>query len=39
VEQQFMPDQLKDAQLWQAQNNPQEAKIKERMDFLWKQKP
>ncbi|MGQ1947130.1 replication-associated recombination protein A [Geofilum sp. OHC36d9] len=39
VEQQFMPDQLKDAQLWQAQNNPQETRLKERMDFLWKQKP
>lgn len=39
VEQQFMPDQLNEAQLWQAQNNPQEAKLKKRMDFLWKQKP
>lgn len=35
VEQQFLPDDIKDARFWTAQPNPQELKIKERMDALW----
>ncbi len=35
VEQQFLPDELKDARFWQPQDNPAEAKLKERMQQLW----
>ena len=38
VEQPFMPDALINKKVWNAQNNPQEARLKERMDFLWKKK-
>lgn len=38
VEQPFMPDALAHKKVWNAQNNPQEARLKERMDFLWKKK-
>lgn len=38
VEQQFLPDDIKDARFWTAQPNPQEMKIKERMDALWHRK-
>lgn len=38
VEQPFMPDALANKKVWNAQNNPQEARLKERMDFLWKKK-
>jgi putative ATPase len=36
VEQEFLPKEIKDLRFWQAQNNPQEAKIQERMQQLWK---
>ncbi len=36
VIQEFLPDEVKDATLYSPQNNPTEAKIKERMDRLWK---
>ena len=35
VKQQFLPDDAQGQQFWKAQNNPQEAKLKERMDKLW----
>ncbi|MBO4565486.1 MAG: replication-associated recombination protein A [Bacteroidaceae bacterium] len=35
VRQQFLPDEAQGQQFWIAQNNPQEAKLKERMDKLW----
>lgn len=35
VEQQFLPDEAEGQQFWKAQDNPQEAKLKERMDQLW----
>lgn len=38
VEQEFMPDKLSKKQLWKPQNNPQEAKLKERMEYLWNKK-
>ncbi|MBQ8593157.1 MAG: replication-associated recombination protein A [Bacteroidaceae bacterium] len=38
VEQQFLPDELKDAQFWMPQDNPAESKLKERMKTLWKDK-
>jgi len=31
-----LPDEAQDQQFWHAQDNPQEAKLKERMDALWK---
>ncbi len=34
VRQQFLPDGAKDMRFWQAQDNPQETKIKARMDAL-----
>ena len=37
VRQQFLPDEAQDQQFWHAQDNPQEAKLKERMDKLWKE--
>lgn len=38
VNQQFLPDEIKDKRIWQPQNNPAEAKVKERMEELWKDK-
>lgn len=38
VEQQFLPDELKDMRLWTPQPNPAEDKLKQRMDALWKRK-
>lgn len=35
VEQQFMPDELKDTRIWHPQNNPSESKLSERMIQLW----
>ena len=35
VEQQFLPDEVKEQRLWHAQQNPAEAKMKERMVQLW----
>jgi len=35
VNQQFLPDEVKDARIWHPQNNAQEAKLKERMQGLW----
>ena len=36
VEQDYMPDELKDKRLYTPQINPQESKVDERMRFLWK---
>ncbi|MCT4590652.1 MAG: replication-associated recombination protein A [Carboxylicivirga sp.] len=38
VEQDYMPDELKDHRIYQPQKNPQESKVDERMKFLWKDK-
>lgn len=38
VAQQFLPDEIKNNQLYKPQNNPQEVKINERQSFLWKAK-
>lgn len=38
VRQQFLPDEAQGHQFWHPQENPQEAKLKERMDALWKGK-
>ena len=38
VHQQFLPDEAQGHQFWHPQENPQEAKLKERMDALWKGK-
>ena len=35
VEQQFMPDELKDTRIWHPQNNPSESKLSERVIQLW----
>ena len=35
VNQQFLPDEVKDIRIWHPQNNAQEAKLKERMQGLW----
>jgi putative ATPase len=35
VRQQFLPDQAKGQHFWHAQSNPQEVKLKERMQQLW----
>ncbi len=35
VDQQFLPDEVKDKRLWHAQDNPSEAKLKDRMVQLW----
>ena len=35
MEQQFMPDELKDTRIWHPQNNPSESKLSERMIQLW----
>ena len=36
VRQQFLPDDAQGQKFWIAQDNPQESKLKERMDRLWK---
>jgi putative ATPase len=36
VQQEFLPKQLKDKQFWISQNNPQELKIQEHLNRLWK---
>lgn len=36
VKQQFLPDGIENTVFWKAQNNPAEAKLKERMDNLWR---
>ena len=38
VEQQYLPDILKDASIWKPQENPAEEKLKERMNTLWKKR-
>ena len=38
VNQQFLPDEVKDNRIWHPQNNAQEAKLKERMQSLWGEK-
>lgn len=35
VKQQFLPDALKDTRIWHSQDNPSEAKLKDRMTQLW----
>ena len=35
VNQQFLPDEVKDNRIWYPQNNAQEAKLKDRMQALW----
>lgn len=35
VKQQFLPDEVPDTRIWHPQANPQEAKLKERMQSLW----
>lgn len=35
VNQQFLPDEMKDVRIWHPQKNAQEIKIKERMQGLW----
>ena len=35
VNQQFLPDEVKDTRIWYPQNNAQEAKLKDRMQALW----
>ena len=35
VKQQFLPDELMQTRIWHAQDNPAEAKLKERMVHLW----
>lgn len=35
VKQQFLPDDLKDTRIWHSQDNPSEAKLKDRMTQLW----
>ena len=35
VNQQFLPDEVKDNRIWHPQNNAQEAKLKDRMQALW----
>lgn len=36
VEQQFLPDELKENRIWHPQKNPSEDRIKEQMKTLWK---
>ena len=36
VEQQYMPDALKETRIWEPQENPAEEKVRERMKGLWK---
>ena len=35
VNQQFLPDEIKNSRIWHPQNNAQEVKLKERMQGLW----
>ena len=35
VNQQFLPDEVKDCRIWHPQSNAQEVKLKERMQALW----
>lgn len=35
VQQQYLPDELKETQIWHPQNNPAESKHEERMQRLW----
>ena len=35
VNQQFLPDEVKECRIWHPQNNAQEVKLKERMQALW----
>ena len=35
VNQQFLPDEVKECRIWHPQNNAQELKLKERMQALW----
>lgn len=35
VNQQFLPDEVRDCRIWHPQNNAQEAKLKDRMQALW----
>jgi putative ATPase len=35
VNQQYLPDEIKGTKFWEAQDNAQEQRIKERMDALW----
>ena len=36
VNQQYMPQEIGHPTLWNAQDNPAEAKMRERMDYLWR---
>lgn len=36
VEQQFLPDEICRQRIWEAQDNPSENKLRERMAYLWK---
>jgi putative ATPase len=36
VQQQFLPDDIREERFWTPQENAAEAKHKERMDALWK---
>jgi len=38
VEQQFLPDELKENRIWHPQKNPSEERLKEQMNILWKNK-
>ena len=38
VDQQYLPDKLKDTRLWHGQDNPAEQKLRDRMNSLWKNK-
>ena len=35
INQQYLPDEIKDTPLWKPQNNAQENKLKERMQVYW----
>lgn len=38
VNQQYLPDKIKDTRLWHGQDNPAEQKLRDRMNSLWKNK-
>jgi putative ATPase len=38
VDQQYLPDALKEVSIWKPQENPAEEKLKERMNVLWKRR-
>ncbi len=38
AEQDYLPEKLKGQQLWSPQNNSQETKLRERMQYLWKER-